>query len=147
MANALYGLGRNKFARGEINWLASAGDTIKICLLKAAYTPSIDTHEFFTSLGANVVGNAGGTGRSDCPTLTLIDPTLGVVDANDSQLNSVPGSVGQCNYLCIFKDGGSDGTSPLLALIDTAGGTLPITPNGNNITVTWDSGANRIFKL
>lgn len=36
--------------------------------------------------------------------------------------------------------------SPLLAYIDTATG-LPVTPNGADITVAWDSGANRIYKL
>ena len=30
--------------------------------------------------------------------------------------------------------------------IDTATG-LPITPNGGDIIVTWDNGANKIFKL
>lgn len=36
--------------------------------------------------------------------------------------------------------------SPLIAFIDTATG-LPVTPNGGDITVAWDSGANKIFKL
>jgi hypothetical protein len=35
---------------------------------------------------------------------------------------------------------------PLIAYIDTATG-LPVTPNGGDITIAWDSGANRIFKL
>lgn len=146
MGNSLYGKGRNKFARGDINWLASGGDTIRVCLLKDDYSPVIDTHEFFSDLGANVVGNAGAAARTSCPALTLIDPALGVCDANDATLTAVPGSVGICNYICIFKDSGVDGTSPLLALIDTATG-LPITPNGGDITIQWDAGANRIFKL
>lgn len=33
------------------------------------------------------------------------------------------------------------------ALAPVTGSNLPITPNGGNITVTWDSGANKIFKL
>lgn len=36
--------------------------------------------------------------------------------------------------------------SPLIAYIDTATG-LPVTPNGGDITIAWDSGANKIFKL
>jgi len=148
MANALYGKGRNKFARGDIKWLAAAGDTIKCCLLKTAYAgmPQIDNHEWFTDLGANVVGNAGGATRADCQQLTLIDPALGVCDANDVTLTAVPGAVGVCDYICIFKDSGVDGTSPLLALIATATG-LPVTPNGGDIAIQWDAGANKIFKL
>jgi hypothetical protein len=34
----------------------------------------------------------------------------------------------------------------LIAYIDTATG-LPVTPNGQNITVSFDNGSNRIFKL
>lgn len=145
MANALYDKGRNKFARGDINWLA-AGDTIKVCLLKSAYTPNLATHEFFSDLGANVVGNSGNGTRADCPTLTLIDPAAGVCDANDATITAVPGAVGQCNYICIFKNGTVDGDSPLIALIDTAT-NLPVTPNGGDIAIAWDNTGNKIFKL
>ena len=48
--------------------------------------------------------------------------------------------------LVIYQDSGVSATSRLIAYIDTATG-LPVTPNGGNITVTWDNGANRIFKL
>jgi hypothetical protein len=27
------------------------------------------------------------------------------------------------------------------------GSNLPVTPNGGNITITWDAGVNKIFKL
>ena len=146
MANALYDKGRNKFARGEIAWQVAAGDTMRVCLLKTAYTPDLANHEFFDDLGANVVGSSGSGGRAQCPSLTLIDPVDGVVDADDETITAVPGAVGVCDYICIFKDSGVDGTSPLLALIDSATG-LPITPNGGDITIQWDAGADKIFKL
>ena len=144
MSNALYGKGRNKFARGDILWKASAGDTIRCCLLKTAYSVQIDTHEFFSDLGANVVGNAGGATRADCPQLTLLDPALGVCDANNITFTAVTGT--QCSWMALFKDTGVDGTSPLLAYIDTAT-NLPITPAGLDIPVTWADTANKIFKL
>ncbi len=146
MANALYDKGRNKFATGELHWKASGGDTFRVCLLKDDYIPALDTHEFFSDLGTNVVGNSGGSTRADCPALTLLDPSAGVCDAEDVTLTAVPGAAGQCDYICIFKDTGVDATSPLVALIDTATG-LPVTPNGGDITVQWDNGANKIFKL
>ena len=37
-------------------------------------------------------------------------------------------------------------TSQLVAYIDTATG-LPVTPNGGNIQIVWDTGANKIFAL
>ena len=48
--------------------------------------------------------------------------------------------------MLIYKDTGDNATSPLIALIDSATG-LPITPNGGDIIVVWDNGANKIFKL
>lgn len=33
------------------------------------------------------------------------------------------------------------------ALANASGSGLPVTPNGGNIVITWDNGANRIFKL
>ena len=146
MANALFGLGRNAFARGEINWLAAGGDTIRACLVKDDYSPSIDAHDFFNDLGANVVGSAGAVTRASSPQITLSDPALGVCDGGDVTLTAVPDTVGICDYICIFKDSGADGTSPLLALIDTAAG-LPITPSGGDIVFAWDNGANKILKL
>jgi hypothetical protein len=38
-------------------------------------------------------------------------------------------------------------TSGGRALAPATGSGLPVTPNGGNITVTWDNGTNRIFKL
>lgn len=146
MANALYDKGRNSFARGDIAWQVAAGDTIRVCLLKTTYVPDLANHDFFDDWGANVVGNSGNGGRADCPQLTLIDPVDGTCDANDATITAVPGAVGQCDYIGIFKDTGVDGTSNLLALIDTATG-LPVTPNGGDITIQWDAGADKIFTL
>jgi hypothetical protein len=47
----------------------------------------------------------------------------------------------------LYKHTGSDATARLIAYIDTASSGLPVTPNGGDIVVQWDSGANRIFKL
>jgi hypothetical protein len=51
-----------------------------------------------------------------------------------------------CESIVVYKDTGSAATSPLVAFFDTATG-LPVTPNGGDIIITWDSGANKIFKL
>jgi hypothetical protein len=42
-------------------------------------------------------------------------------------------------------DTGTAATSPLVAYIDTGVTGLPVTPNGGNITVTWN--ASGIFQL
>lgn len=136
MANQLYGLGRNKFLTGDI---AYDSDTIKVDLIDADdYTVSIDTHEFHDT------GTVPSAAIVTTATLTTKSATLGVADAADTVFSAVTGDVSEA--LLIWKDTGTPATSPLIAYIDTATG-LPVTPNGGDITVTWDDGANKIFKL
>ena len=135
MANALYDKGREKFLTADIDWLV---DTIKVSLIDAAdYTVDLANHEFFTS-----VPSAARVATSSA--LSSKTATNGVADAADVTLTSVSGD--QSEALIIWKDTGSEATSPLVAYIDTATG-LPVTPNGSDITIQWDNGANRIFKL
>lgn len=135
MSNALYGLGRQAFLDGDIDW---STDDIKCVLVDTAdYTVSIDTHDNLDDVPAasRVSTSANMSGKTS---------TLGVADANDVVFSTVAGD--QSEALVIFKDTGVEATSKLIAYIDTATG-LPITPNGGDITVAWDSGANKIFKL
>ncbi len=148
MANWLYDKGRNKFARGDINWKATAGDTIRCFLVDSAgYTPDSAAHEFISDVPTSArKGNSGNSGRADAPQLTLLDPSAGVCDANDITFTVVPAG-GALEYLVLFKDDAvADTSSPLIACIDTATG-LPVTPNGGDINVAWSEGSNKIFKL
>ena len=79
-------------------------------------------------------------------TATLSNKTItsGVFDADDATFTSVSGA--NCEALIIFADTGVQGTSRLVAYIDSATG-LPILPNGGDITVAFSAGANRIFSL
>lgn len=135
MANALYGLGREGFLGSSIDWISN---TIKLVLgTTGSYTVSIDTHQFLSSV-------AGGARVATSSAFSNKTKTLGVADADDVLLSSVTGAT--CQFIIIYQDTGSDATSRLIAYIDTATG-LPVTPNGGNITIQFDSGANRIFKL
>lgn len=135
MANALYDLGRQAFLDGDIDW---AANDIKVYLIDVAdYTVNLATDQF-----ANIIAGAAKVATSG--NLTGKTSTNGVADANDITFTSVTGD--PCEALVIWQDTGNQATSRLIAYIDTATG-LPITPNGNNIDVIWDSGANKIFKL
>ena len=134
MANALYDKGRNAFATGDIDWV---NDPITVFLIDTNdYTVDLATHEFLTS----VPGDA----RVASSALAAKTAVAGVVDANDAIFSSVSGDPSEA--LILVKATGSDATSNLIAYYDTATG-LPVTPNGGDITVTWDNGANKIFKL
>lgn len=146
--SGLYDYGRNEFAKGNLLWKASGGSNIKMFLVDSAtYTPDLAADQFLSSVPSGArKGNAGGNTRADAPALTLIDPVAGVCDAADQVITAIPAGAA-LEYLLIFRDDGvADASSPLIALIDTATG-LPITPNGADITVAWDNGANKIFKL
>lgn len=135
MANAVYGKGREKFLNGDIDW---ANDDIKAVLVDtAAYAVSIDSDEYLSSIPA-------GDRIATSGNLASKTSTLGVADAADITFSTVTGDVSEA--IVLYKDTGDAATSPLIAYIDTATG-LPITPNGGDITISWDSGANKIFKL
>ena len=46
----------------------------------------------------------------------------------------------------LYKDTGTESTSPLIAFIDSGTG-LPTPAGVNSIIVRWDNGSNKIFKL
>jgi hypothetical protein len=70
--------------------------------------------------------------------------TAGVADAVDVTFTAVSGATVEA--IVLYADSGTEATSRLIAYIDTATG-LPLTPNGGDVTVAWDNGANKIFKL
>lgn len=135
MANALYNKGREGFATGAVNWTS---DDIRVILIDVQdYTVNLATHDFLDDViaAARVAVSASLTGKT---------ATDGICDAADVTFTAVTGD--QSEALIIYKHTGVESTSRLIAYIDTATG-LPVTPNGGNITVTWDNGTNKIFKL
>lgn|SRR5574343_562956 len=135
MANALFDKARQRFLEGQFNWNT---DTIKAVLVDTGtYTVNLSAHEFLSDIGtgARISTSGAFTGKVT---------TGGAADANDITFTSVTGA--SIEAIVLYKDTGTDSTSPLIAFIDTATG-LPITPNGGDIIVTWDNGANKIFKL
>lgn len=135
MANTLFDKARQRFLEAQINWDT---DTIK-CLLvdTAAWTPNPTTHEFLAdvSLSARIAGPV---------TLTSKSTLGGAADAADVTFTAVSGP--SIEAIIVYKDTGTEASSPLIAVIDTATG-LPITPNGGDIIITWDNGSNKIFKV
>lgn len=134
MANALYTLAYKAFLEGSIAWLS---DNIKINLITSSYTPNLGTDQFL-----NII--PGGAIVATSANLASKTSTSGIANAANVTFSSVTGS--QVTYVGLYKDTGSSATSPLIMLIDTAT-NLPVTPNGGDITVQWDAGANKIFTL
>lgn len=135
MANALYTLAKKAFLDADIDLLV---DNIKVVLIDAAdYTVNLSTDQFLSIIpgAARVATSANLAGKST---------TGGVFDATDVTFTAVAGDVSEA--LVIYQDTGVEATSRLIGYFDTYTG-LPITPNGADINLVWDSGANKIFAL
>lgn len=133
MASALYDKGRQGFLDGSIDWDT---DNIKAILVDTGtYTVNLNTHQFLSDV-SGIVATSGN--------LTSKTVTDGVADAADVTFTAVTGATVEA--IVLYKDTGVAGTSRLIAYIDTGTG-LPVTPNGGDITVQFDNGANKIFKL
>lgn len=136
MSNALYDKGRESFLTGGIN---ASSDTIKAILIDiAAYTVNLATDQFLSTIsGSAIIGSA----------VTLASKTVaaGVFDAADISFTGLVAAP-TIEAIVIYKDTGSSATSNLIAYIDTATG-LPVAALATQVDVTWDNGANKIFKL
>jgi hypothetical protein len=134
MANAMYTKGLNSFLQGEINWVS---DSVSAILINTSlYTVDIANHQYLSSIPAGArVATAPLTGKT---------ASGGVADAADLVFSAVSGAA--CSAIAMVKITGNEATSNLLLYFDTATG-LPVTPNGGDLTLTFDNGANKIFKL
>lgn len=135
MSNALYDKGREGFLDGSIDWDTN---NIKVVLVDEAD----DTINLATD--DNLDDRAGASRVATSGNLAGKTVTDGVADADDVTLSAVSGD--QFESIDIYKDSGVESTSRLIANIDTATG-LPATPSGGDITIRWDAGASKIFKL
>ena len=134
MSNALYAKGKEKMLAASINYVS---DTIKVALVKNTYPQNLATDEFYSDISAYVVGTP--------QTLGSKTTAAGVFDASDATYTAVTAG-DTLEGVVIYKDTGVEGTSPLLAYIDTITG-FPLATNGGDITVQWDNGAYKIFSL
>jgi hypothetical protein len=133
MANAIYPLYKQALLDGSAN--TDINDlTVKVALVDTgAYTYST-AHEFLTSL-SGVVGTAQ----------TIANTTVanGLFNGDDVTYLTVTGN--SVEALVIYIDTTVAATSRLVAYIDSSVTGLPVTPNGGDITITWN--ASGIFQL
>jgi hypothetical protein len=134
MANAIYPKYKEVILGAATNTNLLTG-TVKVALVDTGTYTYNSADQFLTSL-TGVVGTAQTIGA----TKTV---TNGVFDGADVTYTAVTGN--SVEALVIYVDTGTAATSPLVAYIDTGVTGLPVSPNGGNITVTWN--ASGIFAL
>ncbi len=134
MANALYDTGRDGFLGGDNDW---DSDHRLILHDDADDTVNLTTDDFLNDVAAGA--RVAVSGAISTPT-----HSAGVADAVDVTFSTVTGDPSE-KVLC-YQHTGTESTSDLVFSLDTATG-LPVTPNGGNITIAWDNGSSKIFKL
>lgn len=134
MANGLYDKGREGILDGTIDM---TGD-VRCVLVKSSYIVDLAAHDFMADIGTD------DNGRSAA--LASKTYTAGVFDADDTTITATSAVASEA--IVIFQHTGSDATARLIAYIDTPASGLPFTPAASQVVpITWDSGANKIFKL
>lgn len=137
MANAIYPKYKEALLDSLANIDLNDGDVRVILVDLADYTYS-SAHDFLDDvLAAARVAVSG--------TLANTTVTNGIFDADDVTLTAVTGDVSEA--LIGYIHTGTESTSRLVWFQDTGVTGLPITPNGGNINIVWDNGANKIFAL
>ena len=85
-----------------------------------------------------------GSGQIRSTSRIRFSAAAGVADADDETWSGVSGDVSE--GILGYEHEAAEADSILIFYLDTATG-LPVTPNSGDITVSWDNGANKIFKL
>lgn len=117
----------------------SAPPNLSSLTIKAMFIDNADDTAVLAT--DNFIDDIASAGRipaiASCPSLankTLGTVAAGVFDADNTTFSALSGDPAE--QLILFEDSGTEATSDLLAMWDTATG-LPLTPNGGDVVVTW----------
>lgn len=128
MANAVYPLFKQALIDASSNVDLNDG-TVKAALIDTADYTYNAAHDFWDDASAGVVGTP--------QTIANTTVTNGLFDGDNVTFTAVTGD--PCEAIIIYIDTGSAATSRLVAYIDTGVTGLPVTPNGGDITISWNA--------
>lgn len=131
MASAIYPKFKEVILQGGVD-MSSA--TIKAALVDTGIYTYSSAHDFYDDV-SGVVGTPQTIGSKTF--------TSGLFDGADVTFTAVSGNTVEA--IVIYEDTGNSATSHLIAYIDSASAGLPATPNGGDISITWN--ASGIFQL
>lgn len=132
MASVVYPKAKEQLLQGGINLSSS---TVRAVL--------IDTGTYTYNAAHNAYDDLSGIVGTESDAIGSKTFTDGVFDGSNVTFSSVTGNTAEA--IVLFVDSGTPSTDLLLAYIDSASSGLPVTPNGGDITVTWN--ASGIFAL
>ena len=135
----------NKFKLKQFdgNAIDLDNDTIKVALFKSDYTPDA-AHDFFDDVvnGGTECSGAGYTqGGATLANPAFSGTTIVLFDADDTVWNGA--TIADARYGIVYKDTGTDATSPLIGYIDF-GENKSVT--GGTFTIQWHA-TDKILKI
>lgn len=139
MANAIYPEYKEFLLSGAASVSLNIDNTDSgpfVALINTASYTYSSTHDYVNDLGASSEGTAQ---RISTPTVAN-----GTFDGDNVTFTAVSGA--SIEALVIWRKGNADtASSKLVCYIDSNVTGLPVTPNGGDITITWN--ASGIFTL
>jgi hypothetical protein len=133
MANAIYPAYKQALLDASSNVDLNDG-TVKVALVDTGTYTYSSAHDFLDDLSGTV-----GTAQ----TINNTTVTNGTFDGDNVTFSAVSGNTVEA--LVLYIDTGVAGTSRLVAYIDTSVTGLPVTPNGGDISISWN--ASGIFTI
>lgn len=139
MANVLFHPARAGFLTASMGWLAGSVPATWVPYIIGSW--AFDQSAVFLSDIPAAVWRARGT------YLTSKTVASGIADAADTLVAAV-GSAGSATAVAVIavNETGASQTSLLGFYVDVATG-IPFLPNGADVNLVFDDGANKIFKL
>lgn len=139
MASVMYNFGKGEILKGNIDLV---NDTIKAAFMATTYTADVDAHDYYSDVSASVA--SGSTDQTLASKTVTVDDTNNRAEFDAADLSVADETIsGGTNKIVIYKDTGNAATSPLIACIDIAEGTL--TPIAGTLAITWN--AEGIFAI
>lgn len=133
MANAIYPIWKAALLQASSD--SALTGTVKAALIDTNDVSYSAAHDFHNDISAAIVGTP--------QTIANKTYTSGTFDGDNVTYTAVSGDV--CEAIIIYIDTGNTATSRLVAYIDTGVTGLPVTPNGGDITISWN--ASGIFTI
>ena len=135
MATKIYAFGLRELCNGSIDWDDNTGTDIYCALTTSAFTFN-DDHDYFADVTNELSGTGYTAGGNAITTRTAThDTTNDRLELDGDNVTWTGINAGTAAVAVIYKDTGTDTTSPLIAYIDIA----DTATNGSDLTIQWDA--------
>lgn len=133
MADVIYNAFKKNIANGGIDLDT---DTIRVMLVTSAYTPDQDAHEFKSSVTNEVTGTGYTARGAALANKAVTQDNTNNLMKFDSDDTTWTNSTITARGAVVYKDTGTDGTSPLICYIDFGADK---SSSVSNFTIQWNA--------